>query len=811
MTNDENEPVGIYSKQRPCSDRRRLYLWGVAGALLAAILCVGVIASAVVYKWFFSNDAPAADETAIMTIALSSPTTTLTPPIMSTATAVSTPTPLPPEPTLTLTASATPAPTPTPSPTKSPTPAPIPTLNALYRIGIAEFAGEGAAAGIAAQIREDLQAALQDYDLAPMVALAPASQTVKTAEEAQTLAANEGDDLLIWGESDAVDVYLHVLAPQESYGLESAWHRYVYDPSFVLLDEIVVSTYGDVAFHAKPANNLDTQSLSLFTIGQLQAFSGNAEAAKFIFKEALDATPNASLFADEATQHFFNAYTSPDGETQICEYAQAIQRNPNFSEAYNNLSLLLTSLAEEHPLYLHLPCIEEAGITPFNLLERAAQTRPGWATPLCNLAASHWNEATESLSIELPTLRYDFDQVIRVNPNLPIVRVAAGDLAVWDGDYAAAVAHFSAARDLWPASLEVMVNLGHALTLAGRENEAKAVYEGVLSQLSFKTYGEQDKAGAWLEKNLYLRASIPLIDLYQKTGDFDKARELHKDAVHFLQQSKFKTCAFPIGLAKYYIHQRDWQGAQDYLAGVDCYSESLFVYEYILELVKALQEPSAAPQEGLWQHGGCGGHPLDTMESDYVSQIATCKLLEDCHLNPRGRFTMADLDGAGCLPADNEARLIKLYDYFMQAHLQNLYLKRKPLRYYPHACPYVFTYDAQRQHWVFDTTILYQLNSPEKEQYQLRSLHFFDGRLRLREVEPETSYIDHLYIRFQDDAGAWHTLYPDDPLLSAKDGQYLILEQGADHSVTFALPLETPIQNPWVVAYGYYVPYGLKE
>jgi hypothetical protein len=128
------------------------------------------------------------------------------------------------------------------------------------------------------------------------------------------------------------------------------------------------------------------------------------------------------------------------------------------------------------------------------------------------------------------------------------------------------------------------------------------------------------------------------------------------------------------------------------------------------------------------------------------------------------------------------------------------------------ACPYVFTYDARHHIWIPDTTIIYKLVGPEAEQLQARRLARFDGRLWLRELEPETSYVDQLYVRVLTSNGRWLVLVPDDPHLAADDGDYLILHQGDERLLIFDLaPDALPIQQAWAVAEGYYVSYIEEE
>jgi hypothetical protein len=121
------------------------------------------------------------------------------------------------------------------------------------------------------------------------------------------------------------------------------------------------------------------------------------------------------------------------------------------------------------------------------------------------------------------------------------------------------------------------------------------------------------------------------------------------------------------------------------------------------------------------------------------------------------------------------------------------------------ACPYVFTFDPIRQEWTFETTILYELDGPQKEIQQLRALDNFDGRLIIWEIEPEISYIDQLYLQVMDSSGRMWTLETNFADLQTADNEYLTLHQGDKLYLEFHDfdGIEHPLQI-WLVAEGYY-------
>lgn len=121
-------------------------------------------------------------------------------------------------------------------------------------------------------------------------------------------------------------------------------------------------------------------------------------------------------------------------------------------------------------------------------------------------------------------------------------------------------------------------------------------------------------------------------------------------------------------------------------------------------------------------------------------------------------------------------------------------------------CPHVYTYNTEQQAWSYDTTILYKLVGKESETVQTRALKNFDGRLLLREVEPEMSYIDQLYVIVTDNEGKVHTLPAQLDQLRDADGRYVVLRTGDELLVTFdGFDEIRSLRQASVVAKGYYI------
>ncbi len=123
------------------------------------------------------------------------------------------------------------------------------------------------------------------------------------------------------------------------------------------------------------------------------------------------------------------------------------------------------------------------------------------------------------------------------------------------------------------------------------------------------------------------------------------------------------------------------------------------------------------------------------------------------------------------------------------------------------ACPYVYTYDALAKRWLLDTPIIYRLEGAASERLQARRLARFDGRLLVREVERETSYLDRLFVRVTDLMGHTYDLETALPELRAADDMYYVMRQGDAVTLHFTgFDASRGVREAWVYAEGYYVP-----
>lgn len=123
------------------------------------------------------------------------------------------------------------------------------------------------------------------------------------------------------------------------------------------------------------------------------------------------------------------------------------------------------------------------------------------------------------------------------------------------------------------------------------------------------------------------------------------------------------------------------------------------------------------------------------------------------------------------------------------------------------SCPYVYTYSAASGTWLNEGVVLYGVNEKRKETVDEKPLSRFDGRVLVKEVDPEDSYLDSMRVRARAADGTETILFPRDRRLVAADGNYLKLSRGEQVVITFDVPPGFNAQRYTLVTSGYYLPY----
>lgn len=123
------------------------------------------------------------------------------------------------------------------------------------------------------------------------------------------------------------------------------------------------------------------------------------------------------------------------------------------------------------------------------------------------------------------------------------------------------------------------------------------------------------------------------------------------------------------------------------------------------------------------------------------------------------------------------------------------------------ACPFIFTQESPEGEWLAQGTILTHHKGKGQERTQVVGLSAFSGSILIREIDPETSYIDSLSVVLYYADGSKEVLLPDKDELKAADGHYLVTDQGDDLVVGFEKPSRPVFVRAEAIANGYYEPY----
>lgn len=679
-------------------------------------------------------------------------------------------------------------------------PVPTPTLTPIAAdILIAQFDASQATrpVEIGRRLEQDLERQLRAYDLDDVV-VKVLDQPVDDDEQATALAQSTGSRAVIWGWYDNYGISVHILLAD--LGSQSRDVPGINDLPLVLGGDPAA----DIAFTIRQVLPENVSFLSLFVIGHLYTANNEYANARTAFDAATANLPENVAFENQAILHFFRARQmeaagSEEYDAIICEYAAAIAQDPTLAEAYNNLGVLVAraGIGAVRPLSDDArQCVEQVGIELGNLLGEALALRPDWVVPKYNLLAQQWASNPDAMNDA--EVRAAMEGFLQQDPTLSGAYIVLGLIEAEAGNYAEADERLMGALEHVP------------------KNQAGPVY-AALGQISLR-----QEAYADAEQQYRLAMTLDPHDSslheYLATAVLMQSRALFLDGQleeaaqgldALLQDERVTLTLHSAAFLRYLA------GLLAAAAGDAARAEAHLAAP---ELVSAVAEASATPigvASGLPAFSAtAAGWPALAERCASAWQGSDESILEDVLVNDP------------CLPVDLHERISALYDLWQGPPERRFY--PLPSILMGQACPFVFTYEHNIGEWLFDTTILYNIVGPEGEQVQARPLARFDGRLLIREVEPEQSWIDLLAVIGVGADGTVTTWLPQAAALRRADDVYLHLEQGDEVVVSFvpadpeladallAAPLPAAASPAgaahwWVVAEGYYVPYAVAE
>lgn len=223
------------------------------------------------------------------------------------------------------------------------------------------------------------------------------------------------------------------------------------------------------------------------------------------------------------------------------------------------------------------------------------------------------------------------------------------------------------------------------------------------------------------------------------------------------------------------------------------------------EELTARREASPIPGEAIDELKRNGGMVFPLIEETSKTEIKIkAEVIENIINRPKIDFTAAKEYVYG--PSfEIEAVEIENRDYlFRKGDPRNLVITAEGEG---GSCPYIYTYSASRKSWLTQGVILHNVNKKEKETTDEKPLLEFDGRILIKEKDPEDSFIDSMFIRAISPDGSETILYPQNKKLRHSDEDYLKLKQGEQLIVNFNLPKNFISRKYVLVAKGYYIPY----
>ena len=127
------------------------------------------------------------------------------------------------------------------------------------------------------------------------------------------------------------------------------------------------------------------------------------------------------------------------------------------------------------------------------------------------------------------------------------------------------------------------------------------------------------------------------------------------------------------------------------------------------------------------------------------------------------------------------------------------------------SCPYVYTYSDNTKDWYNEGVILRGKVGQQRESLELKELRGFDGRVLLKEKDPEDTFIDSVFVKAIYSDGREFVAYPTNTTLRSVDGKRIRLRQGEELLLSFQIPDAQNVRRFILAAVGYYVPYRTIE
>ena len=668
--------------------------------------------------------------------------------------------------TSTSTISPTPTVSATPTPTLSPTPTPPPSPDVI----IIEF--DGAVEQnilMARRIEDSLQQVLQDYNL-DGINIATYPESITSIAEAQRLATEFGSKVVVWGWVDAIGVNIRIYLNDRLQARKLA-----------NVNELPLNNIDDfsneLALLARDTIPNNISFISLFVIGQLY-YQNNEYVKGFeAFNAAMANLPETVVFTNEALLHFFTARQldyggSNDFEAIACGYNQALEADSEFVPAYVNLAIFLFN----NPDMVYQECLANNNIYrhPYSLMSQAAELQPDSVLIRYNQFALDWIDGTFYTDEDMQEVQ----QLIADDPSISGAYVLLGSIAAMRDEWEIAIESLETATVLLPEFPDAYFNLGQLYLITGELDKAESAL-----QQAYNLNPDEE-------------TSLALANLLIHQENFEEADLLLDEIDPTSLNSSFSSTAYVAGLLRSIIAYRLNSPEEAIIilekltASYQSANPEARVDTFTYYLLGILYQEIG--DEALANTAFEASQTLGNLSSYYFSDVSRAD--KDTTLLAFNHLTFT--------PDEGTAEIYAILQRFTAYRL-----KLTPGIPLGQACPFVFTYNTVTDEWQFDTPIIINLVGADNEQVQKQRLTRFDGRLLIWELEPEISYLNHIYIIAINAQGEEFVLTHDFAPLQAADAQYHVMHRGDSQLLNFPnFANLKDITEVWVVAQGYYIP-----
>ena len=207
-------------------------------------------------------------------------------------------------------------------------------------------------------------------------------------------------------------------------------------------------------------SRVDRQALgtALRNLSGMLSWAGKQAESERVLQQA------ATLLGEDAEIYRIRGIEATgrgDIQAAIGFYRQALQVNPSFPEALNNLGVAL----------LNQDAVDEAT----GLLRKAISVRPGYARAHDNLGRALQRQGNMDVAIK------HYEKAIELNLQGAPVHIRLARAYASRGNPEQAIRHFRIAMEIEPSQLETRFSLGTALIDARDDGEALSVFQGIIN------------------------------------------------------------------------------------------------------------------------------------------------------------------------------------------------------------------------------------------------------------------------------------------------------------------------------------------